>query len=60
MPTIRGQRVPDTRPLPEIFSIPEPARFSFENHRVFRVPETPGLPDISGIPEISGIPGHEK
>ena len=40
---------------PRFFSIPESARFSFENHRVFRVPKTPGLPDISGIPEILGI-----
>ena len=31
----RAQRVPDTRPLPKIFSIPEPARFSFKNHRVY-------------------------
>ena len=34
---IRAQRVPDTRPKPEIFSIPDPYPICFQNHRVFRV-----------------------
>ena len=54
VPICRDQRITDIRPLPKIFSIPKPAQFSFENHRVFQVPETPGIPDISGIPKISG------
>ena len=37
-----------------------PTRFCFENHRVLRVHETPGIPDISGIPEILVITGHEN
>ena len=56
----RAKRVPDTRQLPDIFSIPKPARFSFKSHRVYREPETPGIPNILGLPEISGIPRQCK
>ena len=35
--TARAQRVPDSRPEPEVFSIPDPYPICFQNHRVFRV-----------------------
>ena len=33
--TSKAQRVPDTRLLPDIFSIPDPSQFSFEDHQVY-------------------------
>ena len=56
----RAQRVPHTRPHSEIFSIPKHARFSFENHRVFWVPETPGIADISGILDMKNKENTRK
>ena len=32
--TSKAQWVPDTRRLPDIFSVPDPSQFSFENHQV--------------------------
>ena len=46
-----------TRPATRyFFSIPDPTRLSFENHRVAGNPKYRVLPDISGKPEVSGIP----
>ena len=49
--------LPDPNPTryPVFFSIPDPTRFSFENHRVAGNPKYRVLPDISGKPEVSGI-----
>ena len=56
-----AQRVPDTRPLPEIFSIPEHARFSFKNHRVFRVyPEMTNRENTQKYPKYPEIPRNTQ
>ena len=46
---------PNPTRYPVFFSIPDPTRFSFENHRVAGNPKYRVLPDISGKPEVSGI-----
>ena len=50
--------VPSGYPNPTWYSvfhsIPDPTRFSFENHRVAGNPKHRVLPDISGKPEVSG------
>ena len=57
---LRGwEPVPSGYPNPTWYSvfhsIPDPTRFSFENHRVAGNPKYRVLPDISGKPEVSGI-----
>ncbi len=49
--------LPDPNPTcyPVFCPIPNPTRFSFENHRVAGNPKYRVLPDISGKPEVSGI-----
>ena len=46
---------PNPTRYPVFHSIPDPTRFSFENHRVAGNPKYRVLPDISGKPEVSGI-----
>ena len=46
---------PNPTRYPVFFSIPDPTRFSFENHRVAGNPKYRVLPDISGKPEVLGI-----
>ena len=52
---LSAQRVPKLDPLPNIFSIPDPARFSFENHWVVGNLKYWVLSAILGKPEASGI-----
>ena len=49
---------PNPTRYPVFLSIPDPTRFSFENHRVN--PEFRVLPDISVKPEVSGITQHTR
>ena len=46
---------PNPTRYPVFFSIPDPTRLSFENHRVAGNPKYRVLPDISGKPEVLGI-----
>merc|ERR1712001_663771 len=46
---------PNPTRYPVFFSLPDPTRYSFENHRVAGNPKYRVLPDISGKPEVSGI-----
>ena len=52
----RAQRVPNTRPLPNIIFDTRP---SFGNHQVSGNPKYWVLPGILGIPNISGKPEHQ-
>ena len=45
---------PNPTRYPVFFSIPDPTRFSFRNHRVAGNPKHRVLLDISGKPEVSG------
>ena len=53
--TRSAQRVPEPDPIPVIFSIPDPTRFSFVNYRVAVNPKYRVIPDILGKPGVSGI-----
>merc|ERR1712105_321303 len=46
---------PNPTRYPVFHSIPDPTRFSFENHRVTGNPKYRVLPDILGKPGVSGI-----
>ena len=57
--TRSAQRVPEPDPIPVIFSIPDPTRFSFVNYRVAVYPKYRVIPDILGKPGVSGITQYD-
>ena len=57
---LSGQRpvssgYPNPTRYPVFHLLPDPTRFSFENHRVAGNPKYRVLPEISGKPGVSGI-----
>ena len=58
--TNRAKRVPDTRPLTDLFPLPDLTRFNFQNHRVLGKPKHHVYPKYPNYPEIPGIPGSTQ
>ena len=58
--TNRAKRVPDTRPLTDLFPLPDLTQFNFQNHRVLGKPKHHVYPKYPNYPEIPGIPGSTQ
>ena len=58
--TNRAKRVPDTRPLTDLFPLLDLTRFNFQNHRVLGKPKHHVYPKYPNYPEIPGIPGSTR